>query len=66
VKTVAKKSALTFGDFIASAYRAFGSRRAKGFVWLTVNAHMVLYRERQRFVVSRKQHDNLSFKLKGK
>ena len=52
VKTNGKKRALTFGDFIAAAYRAWGKRRAKGFVWLAVNAQLVEFRGRQRFLIS--------------
>jgi hypothetical protein len=47
-----KKRVLLFGDFIAAAYRVWGSRRAKGFVRLAVNAHLVEFRGRQRFVIS--------------
>ena len=43
---------MTLGDFIAAAYRAWGKRRAKGFVWLAVNAHLVEFRGRQRFLIS--------------
>ena len=52
MKTNGKKRVLTFGDFIAAAYRAWGTRRAKGLVWLAVNAHLVEFRGRQRFVIS--------------
>jgi len=52
VKTNGKKRALTFGDFIAASYRAWGARRAKGLVWLAVNAHLVVFRGRQRFVIA--------------
>jgi len=31
-----------------AAYDAFGKRRAKGMVWLAVNAHLVEFRGRQR------------------
>jgi G3E family GTPase len=52
VKTNGKKRALTFGDFVAAAYRAWGKRRAKGFVWLAVNAQLVEFRGRQRLLIS--------------
>lgn len=52
VKTIGKERALKFGDFISAAYRAWGTRRAKGFVRLGVNAHLVEFRGRQRFVIS--------------
>ena len=40
-----------FGDFIAAAYRAWGSRRAKELVQVAVNAHLVVFQRRQRFVI---------------
>jgi hypothetical protein len=42
---------LMFGDFIAAAYRAWGKRRARGFVRLFVNAGLVVFRGRQRLVI---------------
>ena len=60
MKTNHKKKALTFGDFIAAAYRAWGSRRARGLVRLALNAHLVVFRGRQRFVIPEEQHENLS------
>ena len=62
VKTNDTKRAMTFGDFIAGAYRAWGTRRAKGLVWLAVNARLVEFRGPQRLVISEEQHENLSFK----
>ena len=53
---------MTFGDFIAAAYRAWGRRRAKGLVWLAVNAHLVVFRGRQRLVISEEQDESLSLK----
>ncbi len=44
---------MTFGDFIAAAYRAWGRRRAKGLVWLAVNARLVEFRGRQRILISK-------------
>lgn len=52
MKTNDKNRALTFGDFIAAAYRAWGRRRAKGLVWLAVNARLVEFRGPQRIVIS--------------
>ena len=60
IKTNCKKRGLRFGDFIAAAYRAWGRRRAKGFVRLAVNAHLVVFRGRQRVVITEEQHENLS------
>jgi len=52
MKTNDKNRALTFGDFIAAAYRAWGRRRAKGLVWLAVNARLVEFPGRQRIEIS--------------
>jgi hypothetical protein len=52
VKTNGKKRVLTFGDFIAAAYRAWGRRRAKGIVWLAVNARLVEFRGPQHVLIS--------------
>jgi hypothetical protein len=47
-----KKKVLRFGDFVAGAYRAWGSRRAKGLVWLTVNARLVEFPGPRRFEIA--------------
>jgi len=60
MKTNHKKKALTFGDFIAATYRAWGARRARGLVQLVLNAHLVVFLGRQRFVILEEQHENLS------
>jgi hypothetical protein len=52
IKADGIKKALTFGDFVVGAYRAWGRRRAKGIVWLAVNAGLVEFRGRQRIVIS--------------
>jgi hypothetical protein len=62
MKTNGKKKSLTFGDLIAATYRAWGARRAKGLVRLAVNAHLVVFRGQQRFVIPEEQDENLSFK----
>jgi hypothetical protein len=62
VKTNDTERAMTFGDFIAAAYRAWGRRRAKGLVWLAVNTRLVEFRGPQRLVISEELHENLSFK----
>ena len=51
MKSNHKKKALTFSDFIAATYRAWGARRARGVVRLALNAHFVLFRGQQRFVI---------------
>lgn len=62
MKTNAKNKGLTFGDFIAGAYRTWGAHRAKGLVWLAVNARLVEFRGPQRLVISEEQHEDLSHK----
>jgi hypothetical protein len=52
MKTESKNKALTFGDFIAATYRAWGTRRAKGVVRLAVNARWVEFLGAERFVIS--------------
>jgi hypothetical protein len=57
-----KKSAMTFGDFIAGAYRAWGERRAKGRIAMIVNARLVEFRGPQCLVMSEVQDEDSSFK----
>ena len=52
VKTNGKKRVLMFGDFIVAAYGACGTRGAKGLIRLAVNEHLLMFRGRQRFVIS--------------
>ena len=52
MRTDGREREVTFGDFIAGAYRAWGKRRAKGLVRLAFNARWVVFREPQRFVIS--------------
>ena len=51
-RTNGKKGVLKFRDFIAAAYRAWGKHRAKGLVWLAVNARLVEFRWPQRFEIA--------------
>ena len=50
-RTDGEKRVFTFGDFIVAAYRAWGSRQAKELVQVAVNAHLVVFQRRQRFVI---------------
>jgi hypothetical protein len=52
MKASDKKQVLTFGDLVAAAYQAWGGRRARKLVRLAVNARWVVFRGRQRFVIS--------------
>jgi hypothetical protein len=47
-----QKRMLLLGDFIVAAYRAWGRRRAKGLVWLAINARLVEFQGRQRILIS--------------
>lgn len=52
IETSGKKNVFRFGDFIAVANRAWGRRRAKGYVRLAVNAGLVVFQGRQLIVIS--------------
>ena len=62
VKTNDTKRAVTFGDCIIGAYRAWGARRAKGLVWLAVNARWIEFQGPQLILISDEQHENLFYK----
>jgi len=57
MKTYGKKKALTFGEFIAATYRAWGPHRARGLVRLAVNANLVVFQGSQRFVIQEEQRE---------
>ena len=61
-KTNDRWGAMTFGEFIAGAYHAWGARRAKGLVWLAVNARLVEFQGPQLIVISDEVHEDLSSK----
>jgi len=52
MKNNGKKKALTFGEFVAAVYAAWGKRRGTGIVRFAVNARLVQFRGRERFVIS--------------
>jgi hypothetical protein len=52
MKTNDEKRVLRFGDFIAAVYRVWGGRRATELVRMAVNAHWVVFRGQQRFLIS--------------
>jgi hypothetical protein len=54
MKTICRKKSLTFGAFITAAHDAWGKRRAKGMVWLAVNARLVEFQGPQRFEFSKR------------
>ena len=47
-----KRKAAMFGDFITAVYNAWSKRSARQIVRLAVNAHWVVFRGQQRFVIS--------------
>jgi len=61
-RTTGKRRMLTFGDVVAASYRTWGARKAKAFLRLTVNAHVLVFRGRQRFVIPEVLHKDLLFK----
>ena len=60
--TTGKRRMLTFGDVVAASYRTLGARKAIAFLRLAVNAHLLVFRGRQRFVIPEVHHENLLFK----
>jgi hypothetical protein len=52
MKTNTSKKPLTFGDFVAGGYRAWGKRRANGIIRLAIKAHWIEFRRQQRFLIS--------------
>jgi hypothetical protein len=62
MKAHQEKKALTFGEFIMAVYDAWGKQRARGIVWLTINAHLVEFQGHDRFVILEPGPDkNFSF-----
>ena len=55
--TNGKKRTWRFGDFIADTYGVWGRQRAKEIVRVAVNARLIEFRGRQRFVISEKEHE---------
>ena len=51
MKNNRKKKALTFGDLIASGYRACGKRRAIGIIRLAAKARLITFQKHDEFVV---------------
>jgi DNA-binding NtrC family response regulator len=52
VKTDCRNKSLTFGEFIACAYDAWGKRKAGGMVRLALQAHLIEFRGQRCFVTS--------------
>jgi hypothetical protein len=51
MKTHPGKEPLTFGDFVADGYRAWGKRRAKGMIQIAIKSHLIEFRGQQRIVI---------------
>jgi hypothetical protein len=51
VKTNHKNKALTFGELIATVYSACGKRRARGILRLALDARLIMFPGRYRYVV---------------
>ena len=51
MRTNCRKRCLTFGEFIACVYDAWGKRKARGIVRLAVNAHLVTLRSQRRIMI---------------
>jgi hypothetical protein len=52
IKAHPRRKPLTFGDFVAGVYQAWGERRAIGIVRLAIDAHVIEFRGTERFIVS--------------
>jgi hypothetical protein len=52
MKTNATKRQLTFGDFVAGGYRAWGKHRAMGIIRLAIKSHIIEFRGQHRIVIS--------------
>jgi len=52
MSTYHPKKRLTFGEYVASVYETCGKRRAGAKIRCAVNAHLVQFLGRRRFVIS--------------
>jgi hypothetical protein len=52
MKAHVRKKPLTFGDFVAGGYHAWGKRKAEGMIRLAIKSHLIEFRGCQRFVIS--------------
>jgi hypothetical protein len=52
VKTNPQKRPLTFGDFVAGGYRAWGKDRAEGIIRLAIKSRLIEFCGDQRFMIS--------------
>jgi hypothetical protein len=54
MKVNQQTKSLTLGEFIMVVYDAWGQRRARGIVWLAVNARLVKFNGPERFEFSKR------------
>jgi hypothetical protein len=47
-----KKKPLTFGEFVAGSYRAWGKRKANGIIRLAIKTHLVEFRGHECYMIS--------------
>ena len=52
MKAPAAKRPLTFGEFVAGSFRAWGKGKAEGIIRLAVKAQLIEFRGPERFVIS--------------
>jgi hypothetical protein len=52
MKAHPKMRPLTFGDFVAGVYHAWGKRKAAGIVKLAIKMHLIEFRGTERFEVA--------------
>jgi hypothetical protein len=52
MKTHPKNKPLTFSDFVAGVYHAWGKHRAREIFKLVVKTHIIEFRGTERFVIS--------------
>jgi hypothetical protein len=51
MKAYSNQKSLTFGDFVAGAYRAWGKREAAGIIRLAIKAHIIEFLGNERIVI---------------
>ena len=52
MKTKPSKKAMTFGDLLTTLHHTYGKRKGKGILRLLIQAELIGFRGRNRYVVS--------------
>jgi len=52
MKAYSNQKSLTFGDFVAGAYRAWGRHKANGIIRLAIKTRLIEFLGNQRIVIS--------------